>query len=489
MNSEIWNSIRHHFFKNKTSFFNDKNNGYEKFTRKNLTKRSYRLRKNFFVTSYNSKSLILLSTKLVGQSNAFDKTTLLTNSPLCFLFFHGFFILKKINFSLIFFKKILANKMILKKNLKFYQKNYLFFETEIIFNLNLNIPHLRIFNFLENSYECVWNHSFKSYVCFFCFFIKKIKKFTLVYDKKKLRFSLPFSDFQILSEIKCKTINSHSLSSFAANFLRLYQPVIFFIQLNNFMEFVFLRLFSGEGTCFLNHSLSMQFEKLFVIKEIFNKIPSKRIKILFSQFIKLLVQKKYHQEFIFNTMNKISSEKLVLGNLLTIFKCISKIQEKNSPAPNNLVVCSLVTVFKEKFDVTYRFDDFIYNENQFTPIHCNIINKEVYFSSTKKAKETKESLNCFFFQSIESLGYNLYFKFLLIKLLNRIIKRPKYSTKSLFLEIVFKLTQELSKSFIKNNKIKKTIKKLEKHCRYNLKLCNIPRLFFFYQKQKTKHCI
>ena len=26
MNSEIWNSIRHHFFKNKTSFFNDKNN-------------------------------------------------------------------------------------------------------------------------------------------------------------------------------------------------------------------------------------------------------------------------------------------------------------------------------------------------------------------------------------------------------------------------------------------------------------------------------
>ena len=41
----------------------------------------------------------------------------------------------------------------------------------------------------------------------------------------------------------------------------------------------------------------MQFEKLFVIKEIFNKIPSKRIKILFSQFIKILVQKKYHQEY------------------------------------------------------------------------------------------------------------------------------------------------------------------------------------------------
>ena len=169
--------------------------------------------------------------------------------------------------------------------------------------------------------------------------------------------------------------------------MRLLFNEIFFYQLYSFSKHLLFKIISTEGTTFLNFTIALQFKKLFSIKEILNTIPLKRTKNLFKKFSDFLVQKKYQQEFIVHSLSKLSSEKIISGNLLIIFKCLLKIQEKAKVTGMNLVIYNLVTIFKENMDLLLRFDNFFQTETQFLPIIVLPLIKMFIFQSARKKKK------------------------------------------------------------------------------------------------------
>lgn len=271
---------------------------------------------------------------------------------------------------------------------------------------------------------------------------------------------------------------------FFTNFLRISYQKIFFIQNINFSKNIFFKPLSIEGASFLWFSLLLQFKKLFNLQEVFNKIPTKKTPNLVLPFSEFLVEKKNHQEFVIQTFSKISGERIVMGNLLLMFKFLVKIQKIIKTACSSLVIYNLITVFREKFDSILKNDNFIQNELKFSPIFCFPIHRDIYFSLLKKEKEMNESLELFFSSAIEFFGFSLYLKLFFLKTLSRIVKKPKRHLKGLLLEIILKGSKRTSSSSIEKTG-KKVYKILNKHCLSILKKCTNSRFFFIYKKIKN----
>merc|ERR1711966_313984 len=115
-------------------------------------------------------------------------------------------------------------------------------------------------------------------------------------------------------------------------------------------------------------SLINQCKKSYNIKEILNKTPTRKTKNLFGQFSEFLIQKKFYQEFIFHSLKQFTSAKNFFGNLLIIFKCFIKIQDKYQTIRPSLLLCNLIIVFKESFDLILKVDYFIQTEIKYSPI-------------------------------------------------------------------------------------------------------------------------
>jgi len=488
MNIEIWNTISLHFSENNSKCFSNNpifftthcknivllNNIFFPLKKqnkksKNLNNTIYFLEKIKNTTSFPSH---------VGTH--FRKINFLFSLLTFSIFYSSLKQLTFVTTSLVF--KVIFIKHH-KKNTAFKS----FKESEILLNFKFDpkLCNINIINKLRyiaiNTQKL--NLFLEFYENLFTFFFKKINNLEILFEKKKLSYKTSTVLQEILSEITCKGNYFSSSINFFANLLRLSKKIVTVAQMIDYSKSIFLRPFSTEGTNFLKISLLLKFQKIFNIKEIFNKIPTKKTEILFRQFSKFLIQKNNHQEFVLHALSKISSEKIIMGNILIIFKCILKIQERITVIYTSLFIYNLTLLFRENFDLILKTDDFFHFETYLLPIRCIQVDKESHLSILKKEKDGKGSFSFFFSNSIRNVGYPLYLKFFLFKILSRILKKPKYTLKNHLVEILFKIIKKISTGFF-HNTIKKTIQFLKKHCSMILRTCNISRLLYIYQNQK-----
>jgi len=408
------------------------------------------------------------------------KVNFLVSSPTRFIFY-------KSMKTLISITSPLVHTLKQKKYHKKIREFFFFNESEILLNFNYTLESIVLTKI--KKFQCIEvqlqysSKNFNFYKNLFVLFIKKINKPEVLIEKKKLKYQNPVILYKILSEIRCEAAWFSSSLIFFVNSMRVSPETTLFVQIVDYLKNIFLRPFSNEGTTFLSFSLLLQFEKLFNLKEIFNRIPTNKTRMVFRQFSKFLIQKNNHQEFILHALTKISGEKIIMGNILIILKCILKIQEKIQVTCTSLIIYNLVIIFRENFDLILKADDFFHSEVYLLPISCIIIDKDIHFSILKKEKEIKDSFNFFFSCSIVSIGFPYYLKFFLIKILSRLLKKPKYAMKNYLVEMMLKIIKKIPIISVQN-KNKKIYQVLKLHCSVILKSCNISRLSFIYQKKK-----
>jgi len=488
MNIKIWNQISFYFSETNLPFFLNGLNLLPNQVKKKIYS------DNIFLTSKkkkyrNIKNTTLFLEKIENKTSFLyrfnvnlKKVNFLVSSPTRFIFY-------KTTKSLIFITSPLVHTLKHKKYHKKIREFFLFNESEILLNFNYTLESIVLTT--SKKFQCIEvqlqysNKNFNFYKNLFFFFIKKINKPEILIEKKKLKYQNLVILYKILPEITCEAAWFSSSPIFFVNSMRLSPETTIFVQIVDYLKNIFLRPFSNEGTAFLSFSLLLQFEKLFNLKEIFNKIPTNRTRMMFRQFSKFLIQKNNHQDFILHALTKISGEKIIMGNILIILKCILKIQEKIQVTCTSLIIYNLVIIFRENFDLILKADDFFHSEVYFLPISCNIIDKDIHFSILKKEKEIKDSFNFFFSSSIVSIGFPYYLKFFLIKILCRLLKKPKYAMKNYLVEMVLKIIKKIPIISVQN-KNEKIYQVLKLHCSVILKSCNISRLFFIYQKEKKE---
>ena len=404
-------------------------------------------------------------------------------------YFSNFFKFNKIGRYKFFLNINFIYKPFFKKNLNFCTNLYYFYETEILtrwnFYKDLDFMTSKIFFEYSKPLQDVSSYFFSFYRNLLLFYSKSLEKSSTIMRKKKLKYWISTSPRRIFEEIKCK-INYFSYPiNFLVIILRLIPNINRGLLVNNFSRSLLLKPFLTEGTYFLHVSLINQCKKSYNIKEILNKIPTRKTKNLFGQFSEFLIQKKFYQEFIFHSLKQFTSSKNFFGNLLIIFKCFIKIQDKYQTIRPSLLLCNLIIVFKESFDLILKFDYFIQTEIKYSPINCKVIDKDIFTSVAKKEKRNYESLFLFFFGAAKILGYPTYLKILSIKIFTDAMKKSYYSIKSVLIELILCLTKKTSSFLVQKSKYKKIIRKFQKHCESILRKCNIVRLKYIYQKKKT----
>ena len=412
------------------------------------------------------------------------------------------------NFKKPFFSISFSFFQILEKKFKFsYSIKFKIFSGAFFSRHFKNLKKYYIYSGIENLMEGKFLHNYKvklnrnkmkqyelkkkcsvnifiphSYLIYFYFKKAFLKNLTL--EKKRIKFWFPNISFKFLDEISCSVTFSFSPLKFWDNFLRFPSHAIYFKQSHRFSKRVFEKHFSIEGTVFFDFLLLLQTKKILVLEEILNKIPTKKNKLLFFQFSKLLTQQKYHKEFILQIFDNISNEKKILKNLLVVIKCFLKIQKKIKTNPISSVFYNLVMIFKENLYFLLSLDYFFQNEMKFLPVGCLNNNRNIHFSNIKKEKELKKCLTDFFFRSIKKNGYPGHQKFFLCKVLSKIFKKPKFFVKGIILEIILAILKKTLINF-SSKKEKKYIKNLRKHRSITLKKCNLSRLFFVYKIKQS----
>ena len=364
-----------------------------------------------------------------------------------------------------------------RKYFFFYHEIYSFLEMEISSNwkfrnkLSKKFSYntlLQFFNLNKTSFHL---HS------------KKLNTFDLIFEKKKLQYWSSTSFYKILPEISCQTISFSFQNIFRILSLRIFPIFSSFFQKSIFWKRVYLKPFSVEGTFLLNTTVNLLYEKLFDIKEFFNKLPINTPKTLLRLFFPILIRITCHQEFIGLILNKTTSEKFVSRNLLITFKCLSKIQEKTRINYTSSIFYNLLMVHRETFGSILRNDDFFQLESQLPIINCVSIEKDIFFSILNKEKEYKEAIHVLFLNSTQNPGFPLFLKIFIVKILFRIVKKPNYIVKSNLMEILLKIVKRTQIILTKN---RKNTQNLKKHFFISLQKCNNSRLLFILKKKKLK---